>query len=144
MLTNRGFCGANDAIVELKRLHQHVLRADNDRLPEVSNPDLIKKKKYSGLGFGDVDVEFQIAVQAHRIQQWWNTWPSKGPTHLKRREVFSVFGDIVAKLTLLQPSSAASERVFSILVRLYGKQQAGALEDYKETGVMMKYNNRKS
>ena len=56
--------------------------------------------------------------------------------------VVNVFGRIVHKLALVQPSSAVSERVFSILVSMYGKQQVVCLEDYKECGVFMNYNKR--
>ena len=42
---------------------------------------------------------------------------------------------------LIQPSSAASERVFSILTRL-SDTQCNALEDYVECTIMQQYNKR--
>lgn len=126
----------------MKRLYDHVRTGSNSELPS-ADPTLQKRRKQSGELFGDEDEEFQIASQANRIQMWWNTWSSKNTTtHLRRRDVFDIFGRIVHKLTLVQPSSAASERVFSILVRMYGKQQVPCLEDYKESGVIMSYNKR--
>ena len=122
---------------------EHVQRGSNCELPAV-NTDLKRRRKHGGELFADDEEEFQIASQANRIQMWWNTWSSKKHRHLRRRDVFDVFGKIVHKLTLIQPSSAASERVFSILVHMYGKQQVSCLEDYKEAGVMMCYNKRKS
>ena len=47
---------------------------------------------------------------------------------------------LVRKLLLIQPSSAAAERVLSVLSTL-SAQQEGALEDYIEASVMIRYNN---
>jgi len=42
---------------------------------------------------------------------------------------------------LLQPSSAAAERVFSMLKSLMDDQQAGnALQDYQQAALMIHYN----
>ena len=49
---------------------------------------------------------------------------------------------IVAKLSLLQPSSAAAERVFSILKRVYGPGQVRALNDGIEVSVMLQFIGR--
>jgi len=48
------------------------------------------------------------------------------------------------KVLLLQPSSAASERVFSLLKASFSDQQESSLEDYIETSVMLQYNKRRS
>ena len=42
---------------------------------------------------------------------------------------------------LVQPSSGAAERVFSILEASFSKQQCKSLEDYVELSVMIQYNN---
>ena len=47
---------------------------------------------------------------------------------------------LVRKLLLVQPSSAAAERVFSFLNTLSARQER-ALEDYIEASVMIRYNN---
>ena len=44
-------------------------------------------------------------------------------------------------LLLLQPSSAAAERVFSILSNSLNSQQESSLEDYTELSVILQYNN---
>jgi hypothetical protein len=44
------------------------------------------------------------------------------------------------KIALNQPSSAAAERVFSML---FGKQQEQSLEDYIQLSLMLQYNYRK-
>ena len=48
--------------------------------------------------------------------------------------------EAVAKIILLQPSSAAAERVFSLLKNSFGDQQLSALEDYIETSLIIQYN----
>ena len=41
---------------------------------------------------------------------------------------------------LIQPSSAAAERVFPLLKNIIKDNQARALEDYIETSIMLQYN----
>ena len=43
---------------------------------------------------------------------------------------------------LVQPSSAASERIFSLLRNSFGERQHSALQDYIEASLMLQYNNR--
>ena len=43
---------------------------------------------------------------------------------------------------LVQPSSAAAERVFSILSNSFTDTQRSSLEDYIETSIMIQYNNK--
>ena len=45
-------------------------------------------------------------------------------------------------ITLVQPSSAASERVFSLLRNSFGERQNSSLQDYIKASIMMQYNNR--
>ena len=45
-------------------------------------------------------------------------------------------------LLLVQPSSAAVERVFSILLNSFTDTQRSWLEDYIETSIMIQYNNK--
>ena len=44
------------------------------------------------------------------------------------------------KVLLVQPSSAASERVFSLLKQSFGEQQTLSLQDYIEASLMLQYN----
>ena len=48
----------------------------------------------------------------------------------------------VQKVVLLQPSSAAAERVLSLLVTMFGDQQHDTLEDYIEAALMLRVNDR--
>ena len=52
------------------------------------------------------------------------------------------WSDAARNIFLLQPSSAAVERVFSVLNNSFGKKQLGSLEDYIETSVMLQFNKR--
>ena len=50
----------------------------------------------------------------------------------------------VAKVFLVQPSSAAAERVFSLLAATFTNQQVCALQDYLETSLMVRHNKQRS
>lgn len=56
-----------------------------------------------------------------------------------RHDTLPHWASLVKKLLLVQPSSAASERAFSLLSTL-SSQQDNALEDYIEASVMIRYN----
>ena len=43
---------------------------------------------------------------------------------------------------LVQPSSATSERVFSLLKASLGPQQDGSLQDYIESSLILQFNKR--
>ena len=47
-----------------------------------------------------------------------------------------------AKVAIIQPSSAAAERVFSILNHSFSDTLTGALQDMVAASVMLQYNNR--
>ena len=50
----------------------------------------------------------------------------------------------VCKIILLvQPSSAAAERVFSLLQNTFSRQQSRSLEDYVAVSMMLQYNYKK-
>ena len=44
------------------------------------------------------------------------------------------------KVLLVQPSSAAAERIFSVMESLFNKQQDSALEETVEASVMLSFN----
>lgn len=46
------------------------------------------------------------------------------------------------QVVLIQPSSAAAERVFSLLNASFSTKQTCSLEDYVECSIMLQYNNR--
>jgi len=63
---------------------------------------------------------------------WWKNQETSLPTWCA----------VVKKILLVQPSSAAVERVFSLLNSAFGDQQDQSLQDYIEASVMLRYNNR--
>ena len=63
---------------------------------------------------------------------WWKAHESALPQ----------WAEATWKVLLLQPSSAAAERVFSLLSNSFSSRQDSSLEDYVELSVMMQYNNR--
>jgi hypothetical protein len=65
---------------------------------------------------------------------WWKDHENKLPQ----------WASACKRVLLLQPSSAAAERVFSILSNSFNSQQESSLEDYTELSVILQYNNRGS
>ena len=49
----------------------------------------------------------------------------------------------VKKILVVQPSSAAVERVFSMLNNTFKDQQHNSLQDYLEASIMLRYNDCK-
>ena len=59
---------------------------------------------------------------------------NRSPVHvLSRKAAFKL-------VLLVQPSSAAAERVFSLLQNSFSQRQSSSLEDYIETSLMLQYN----
>lgn len=71
-------------------------------------------------------------VHATDILDWWK----------RHKEALPRWSREAAKIFLCQPSSAAAERVFSLLKASFSDQQQSALEDYIETSLMLQYNGR--
>lgn len=66
------------------------------------------------------------------LLQWWKAKQSDLPT----------WAACVKKVLCIQPSSAAAERVFSLLQVTFNDRQGLALQDYIETALMLQYNGR--
>ena len=73
----------------------------------------------------DTDQQFDIS-------EWWKRNASDLPN----------WSAAAKKILLIQPSSAASERVFSLLKNSFGPQQDHALKDYVEASLMLQFNKR--
>ena len=71
-------------------------------------------------------------VNPSDIIQWWKNNESVLPN----------WSAAAKKALLVQPSSAAAERVFSVLNNTFGSNQTNSLEDYVEAAVMLQYNSR--
>ena len=74
-------------------------------------------------------------VELESLEEKWKWW--------SRRNDLPHWQEAVKKLVLVQPSSAASERVFSMLTSCFGDQQTHALEETVEASIMLRYNKRK-
>ena len=61
---------------------------------------------------------------------WWKSQESELPN----------WSSACKSVLLLQPSSGATERVFSLLTNTFQEQQTKSLEDYIEASLMMQYN----
>ena len=64
--------------------------------------------------------------------EWWE----------RHFEMLPHWATVCKKVLLCQPSSAAVERVFSVLNSHFNHSHYSALEDYVETAVMLQYNKR--
>ena len=74
-----------------------------------------------------------VRIFTDGVLSWWAANGHKFPTWAKAtRMVFA-----------LTPNSASAERVFAMLKHLFGDLQEGALGDYVEMALMLKYNKRK-
>ena len=67
------------------------------------------------------------------VLQWWKE-SAKG---------IPAWAEAAKKVLVVQPSSGAAERVFSILNNTFSDQQDKALQDYIETSVILRYNYNK-
>ena len=89
-------------------------------------------KKAGNVFPGCCHVKKNVAVNVELLP-WWNNHKVK----------LAAWYKVVQEAVLLQPSSTGAERVFSMLDSLFGDEQEAALEDYKETSVIMRYNELK-
>ena len=66
------------------------------------------------------------------VLDFWRTRGTKMPTWRKAAKI--VFA--------IPPTSAASERVFSLLEAMFGKDQDASLSDLIQAALMLRYNER--
>ena len=60
----------------------------------------------------------------------------------RHEDTLPVWSRAARQVLLVQPSSAASERVFSLLQNSFGERQHSSLQDYIEASLMLQYNKR--
>lgn len=77
----------------------------------------------------------QIPDEFDTLSDSWPWWKSVA------REL-PAWSSAIQKLVVVQPSSAAAERAFSMLTTMFGEQQHDALKDYIETSLMLRVNDR--
>ena len=74
----------------------------------------------------------QIQAEDEKLK-WWE----RNACNLPR------WAKTVKKILVVQPSSAAAERVFSCMKSSFSNEQQSALEETVEASVMLRYNNNK-
>ena len=62
---------------------------------------------------------------------WW----------LQHKDELPHWSSAAQMIALVQPSSAAVERIFSMLKASFGPQQDNSLQDYIESSLMLQYNS---
>ena len=109
------------------------------------NPDCSAVDSLSGFPFldstnlGNLKIKFPQYIAAgedidlnYAPLEFWRTHETSLPE----------WAAAAKKVVLVQPSSAACERVFSLLNNSFSTQQDSSLQDYIETSIMMQYNSR--
>jgi hypothetical protein len=79
-------------------------------------------------------AELEKAKNIEQQRSHWMFW--KG-MEVELPELWKV----ACHVCLISPSSASVERVFSLLTNGFNNTQDRALEDYKETSIMLKFNS---
>ena len=111
----------------------------NEINPSVASLDTLTAFPFLGSEIPTLKQElpvYQAAAQdvdcSHDPLLFWKNHETQLPTWAKAAR----------QVLLVQPSSAASERVFSLLRNSFGERQNASLQDYIETSLMYQYNNR--
>ena len=73
------------------------------------------------------------------VLEFWRSQGTKMPAWRKR----SGSKDHLCNIFAIPPTSAASERVFSLLEAMFGKDQESCLADLIQGALMLRYNKRK-
>ena len=73
-----------------------------------------------------------VSVFSTAVLQFWREHGKKMPAWRKAAKI--VFA--------IPPNSAASERVFSLLATMFGKDQDSSLSDLIQAALMLRYNGR--
>ena len=98
-------------------------------LPSLNNPTVLANLKSELPAYvaavEDIDKDIDVL-------QWWRKHEKDLPHWLMALNT----------ALLVQPSSDASERVFSLLQNCFKSQQCSSLEDYIESSIMLQYNYR--
>ena len=79
-------------------------------------------------GFNRADPE----EYSRGLLKWWRIYNPSFPTWAKAARI----------IFAMAPSSAASERVFSLVKSMFGKEQLSSLADFVQGSVMLRYNKR--
>ena len=111
-------------VIDVDWLRVVPFLSSNDVIQSLKDelPDYIAKANYTPDVFDDLTDTLP----------WWKATAQDLPC----------WAAAMQKMVFVQPSSAAAERVFSMLVTMFGDQQHEALEDYLEAALMLRINSR--
>ena len=87
---------------------------------------------YLALAQGSKFPRDEVDVYTEKILWWWESHEKELPCLAKAAMIMFAF----------TVNSAGCERVFSLLKSMFGPQQAGALADYIQAALMLRYNKR--
>ena len=71
-------------------------------------------------------------IYTEALLTWWRAYNPQFPTWAKAARI----------IFALAPSSAASERVFSLVKSMFGIEQLTAMADFVQGSLMLRYNQR--
>ena len=122
----------------LRILNPVVAAADDGKAVLALNK--LKPKLVSSADISDLRTEwpaYKAAAQAFNASQpAWSFWVTQ-----KDLGQLPGFFQLACRARLLLPSSAAAERVFSLLKHHFNDLQYGAYQDYRECAMLTGYNN---
>ena len=87
-----------------------------------------------------------VAALKGELLQYVAAAEDVSPTHdplefwKEHKDTLPAWTAAARQVLLVQPSSAASERVFSLLTNSFGERQQSSLQDYIEASMMLQYN----
>lgn len=109
------------------------LNPDASSVDQLGSLPFVTSKEISNLKaeLPDYLAKCEDLEETYDKLQWWKCQESTLPH----------WATVAKKILAVQPSSAAVERVFSLLNSSFGEQQEQALQDYMEASVMLRYNS---
>ena len=135
MSSLKGALQAFKAAILLSPSHLHTMK------PDIGDVETLAAFPFLKGSIADLKQEFylyvakaaNVNIDSHdEILKWWK----QNTTNLPKWSLAA------QKILLVQPSSAASERVFSLLKASFTDQQDLALQDYLQASLMLQYNGR--
>ena len=100
--------------------------------PFLNCPSTLENLKQELPQYLALSQDFSPEYESDGLLCWWKN----------KETVLPTWAACVRKVLCIQPSSAATERVFSLLQTTFGDRQGLALQDYIETALMLQYNKR--
>ena len=122
-------------------IHRQLLRHDAERdrdgltlFPFITDEDVAAlKEQLPSMLIALEDIDASVMTDIEILKFWFQQ---------RNRAAIKMWHDTFIKIAVVTPNSAAIERVFSVLRRMFNDQQESALADYLQIAVMLVYNKR--